>query len=167
MDTLLYVQREGRCAEPAGSHAAGGRRAQRFTGAPAVITAVVVVLAVLIASALPVFAAPVTRTASPTTPTSSVEPLSASGCNQSVCIYVTGSGTDVTNWSTSATLPGSMCTVADYWADQNLVYQGNEKCGSGGTSVSSYWPQPGYFPAGTQLCNTWSNISGRPCESVE
>ncbi len=31
------MQLEGRCAEPAGSHAAGGRRAQRFTGAPAVM----------------------------------------------------------------------------------------------------------------------------------
>jgi len=132
-----------------------------------VITAVVVVLAVLTGTALPVFAAPATGTASQTTPTSSVQPLSASGCNQSVCIYVTGSGTDVTNWSTSATLPASMCTVADYWADGNLVYQGNDKCGSGGASVSSYWPEPGYFAPGTQLCSTWTGIAGRPCEIVE
>ena len=142
--------------------------AQRPLRTSGILAAVMVIaLTVFAGSALPAFAAPVTGSASYAAPTSSVQPLSASGCNQSVCIYVTGSGTDVTNWSTSATLPTSMCTVADYWANGNLVYQGNEKCGSGGASVSSYWPEPGYFAPGTQLCSTWAGVAGKPCETVE
>ncbi len=37
-------------------------------------------------------------------------PNSASGCSQDVCINITGGGTDVTDWSTSATAPGFVCT---------------------------------------------------------
>lgn len=96
-----------------------------------------------------------------------VTPLTASGCNQRVCIYVTGSGTRVTWWSTTAVLPSSMCTFAEYWANGALVYEGNTKCGSAGGEVSSYWPHPGYFATGTQLCNTWIGVPGKPCETVE
>lgn len=96
-----------------------------------------------------------------------VAPPSASGCNQAVCIYVTGSGTQVTYWSTTAVLPSSECSVADYWANGQLVYKGKSKCGSAGAEVSSYWPDPGYFAAGTQLCNTWTGVPGRPCETIE
>lgn len=96
-----------------------------------------------------------------------IAPLTASGCNQQVCIYVTGSGTRVTWWSTTAVLPSSECSVAKYWANGVLVYDGNSKCGSAGTEVSSYWPDPGYFSAGTQLCNTWTGVPGKPCETVE
>ena len=165
MDTILHVELEGWCGEPSSSR---GGLAQRCVGIPGLLVATALVLpGVLAASALPVFAAPVTGTDSYAAPKSSVQPLSASGCNQSVCIYVTGSGTDVTNWSTSATLPASLCTVADYWANGNLVYQGNEKCSSGGASVYSYWPEPGYFAPGTQLCSTWTGVVGKPCETVE
>lgn len=103
--------------------------------------------------------------AGPTSPL--VSPASASGCNQRVCIYVTGSGTHVTRWSTTAVLPSSMCTFAEYWANGDLAYVGNTKCGSEGDEVSSYWPNPGSFSTGTKLCNTWSGIAGRPCETVE
>jgi hypothetical protein len=97
----------------------------------------------------------------------SASPQTASGCNQSVCIYVEGSGTQVTYWSTTAALPASMCTVAKYWASGALVYEGNTKCGSSGAEVSSYWSDPGYFAVGTQLCNTWTGIPGKPCETIE
>ncbi len=60
-----------------------------------------------------------------------------------------------------------MCTVAKYWADGVLVYEGNIKCGSSGGHVFSYWSDPGYFVAGTELCNTWTGISGRPCETIQ
>ncbi len=94
-------------------------------------------------------------------------PLTASGCNQGVCIYVVGSGTYVTRWETRAVLPTAMCTVSRYWANGVLVYEGTTKCGSAGGSVTSYWPSPGYFPAGTEVCNTWTGIPGRPCETIE
>lgn len=97
----------------------------------------------------------------------SISPLTASGCNQDVCIYVEGSGTQVTYWSTTAVLPASTCTVAKYWANGVLVYEGNTKCGTAGARVSSYWNSPGYFPVGTEVCNTWTNVPGKPCETIE
>jgi hypothetical protein len=127
----------------------------------------------IVAAALTVGAAsvvvPAQAAVGATEPTGStaVSPLTASGCNQNVCIYVVGSGTQVTKWETSAVLPTAMCTVAKYWADGVLVYEGTVKCGSAGGSVTSYWSRPGYFPAGTQVCNTWTNVSGRPCETIE
>lgn len=36
-----------------------------------------------------------------------------------------------------------------------------------GGGVSSYWPSPGYFAVGTQLCNSWTGIVGKPCETIE
>jgi hypothetical protein len=96
----------------------------------------------------------------------SIVPLTASGCNQDICIYVEGSGTQVTYWSTTAVLPVSMCTVAKYWANGVLIYEGNTKCGSAGARVSSYWNSPGYFPAGTEVCNTWTGVPGKPCETI-
>jgi hypothetical protein len=117
----------------------------------------------LIASSLVLAVAP----ASAASAVPSISPQTASGCNQYVCIYVEGSGTQVTYWRTTAALPHFMCTVANYWANGVLVYEGNTKCGSSGAQVSSYWPSPGHFAAGTQLCNTWTGISGKPCETIE
>jgi hypothetical protein len=97
----------------------------------------------------------------------SITPQTASGCNQDVCIYVEGSGNQVTYWSTTTALPASMCSVAKYWANGVLVYEGNTKCGSSGAQVFSYWSNPGYFATGTVLCNTWTGIPGKPCETIE
>lgn len=121
------------------------------------------------AAALLVIVTPSVTVASPgASPAPSlISPASASGCNQSVCIYVTGSGTHVTRWSTTAVLPSWMCTFAEYWANGELVYVGNTKCGSKGDEVMSYWSNPGDFPVGTQLCNTWIGIAGKPCETIE
>ncbi len=118
---------------------------------------------VLIVSALMLAFAP----ASAAGAAPSISPQTARGCNQNVCIYVEGSGTQVTYWSTTAALPASMCTVANYWANGVLLYEGNTKCGSSGGQVSSYWSNPGRFAAGTQLCNTWTGIPGKPCETIE
>jgi hypothetical protein len=137
----------------------GGRRKILLGGAAlAGIAALALVAPSLLVAGAPASAA----SAAP-----SISPQTASGCNQYICIYVEGSGTQVTYWSTTAALPASMCTVAKYWASGVLVYEGNTKCGSSGAQVSSYWPSPGHFAAGTQLCTTWTGISGRPCETVE
>lgn len=122
----------------------------------------VAALAFVASSLVGAFAsAPAADAAPPTSP------QTASGCNQDVCIYVEGSGTQVTYWSTTAALPASMCTVAKYWANGALVYEGNTKCGSSGGHVFSYWSNPGYFAAGTQVCNTWTGIPGKPCETIQ
>ncbi len=136
-----------------------GHRRYRLNGA---VRSSIAVLP-LLASSLVLAVAP----ASAASAAPSISPQTASGCNQYVCIYVEGSGTQVTYWSTTAALPHSMCTVANYWADGVLVYEGNTKCGSSGGQVSSYWSNPGHFAVGTQLCNTWTGIAGKPCEVVE
>lgn len=136
-----------------------GRRRYLLGGARASsVAALVVVASSLVLTFVPASAA----TAAP-----SISPQTASGCNQDVCIYVEGSGTQVTYWSTTAALPASMCTVAKYWANGVLVYEGNTKCGSSGAQVFSYWSNPGYFAAGTVLCNTWTGVPGKPCETIE
>lgn len=94
-------------------------------------------------------------------------PLTAGGCDGHVCIYIKGSTTWVTYWRTTALLPSSMCTVAKYWDNGVVIYEGNTKCGSAGGTVSSYWTTPGYFPAGTELCNTWTGLSGKACVMIE
>ena len=48
-----------------------------------------------------------------------------------------------------------------------MVAEATNLCGSSGWVLTAYWDKPGYFPLGTQLCNTWSNVVGRPCETVE
>lgn len=94
-------------------------------------------------------------------------PFSASGCNQNVCIHIQGSGTYVADWWTTATLPRATCTEALFWANGELVHAGATHCGSAGSSYSSDWPGPQYFPAGTEVCQTWVNVPGRPCERIE
>lgn len=59
-----------------------------------------------------------------------------------------------------------MCTVAKYWENGVLIYEGNTKCGSASGTVSSYWTTPGYFPSGTELCSTWTGIVGKSCVSI-
>jgi hypothetical protein len=132
-------------------------------------TTVVAVVAVALTVGAGSVVVPVQAAFGATEPTASTatSPLTASGCNQNVCIYVVGSGTQVTKWETTAVLPTAMCTVAKYWANGVLVYEGTIKCGSAGGSVMSYWTRPGYFAAGTQVCNTWANVQGRPCETIE
>lgn len=94
-------------------------------------------------------------------------PLTAGGCNQYVCIYIKSSTNWVTYWRTTAFLPSSMCTVAKYWETGVLIYDGNTKCGSAGQTVSSYWNYPGFFSASTELCNTWTGVPGKACETIE
>lgn len=141
-----------------------GRRRRRGRRSP-VVAAFVAALTVGAASVV----VPVQTAFGATEPSASTatSPLTASGCNQNVCIYVVGSGTQVTKWETTADLPTAMCTVAKYWANGVLVYEGTIKCGSAGGSVMSYWSRPGHFAAGTELCNTWTGIPGKPCETIE
>jgi hypothetical protein len=96
----------------------------------------------------------------------SIIPNSASGCNQNVCIYVTGSKLHVSDWSTTGYDANPTCTYAAYWVAGKVKATSNEVCGGSDTEYVSDWNDPGNFPNHTQLCNTWLHISGKPCETV-
>ena len=91
---------------------------------------------------------------------------SANGCSGPVCIYVTGTGLNVSDWATSVYLSKSMCTRASFLVNGVLWASGGNQCGNAGVELVSDWSDPGNFPNGTVLCNTWSGVSGKPCETV-
>jgi hypothetical protein len=95
-----------------------------------------------------------------------IAPRSAYGCNQDVCISVVGNGTYVKTWATSAYPSYAYrCTWANYWANGKLLYSGALQCRSDYyyfDSVGIY----GNVKAGSQVCNTWYGIPGKPCESI-
>ena len=95
---------------------------------------------------------------------------SASGCNQEVCIILTGSGRKVTGWQTTGEYTGSsdaFCTYAVYWAPGNSVYAtGITVCGGPGEYYGYYAEVPIVWSSNIELCNTWAGIPGKPCEEV-
>lgn len=99
------------------------------------------------------------------TPGATVTPNSASGCSGRVCIYVFGSGLHVDDWDTSATNSSYLCTYAGYWVAGVLTGTSNVVCGDSG-QFWAYWTPARYYINGTQLCNTWLSLSGKPCETV-
>lgn len=105
-------------------------------------------------------------TAAPSLPAGSVSPASASGCSQAVCIFITGSGLTVTNWTTSARLSTSMCTSATYLVNGSAQTTSPFICGNAGALLYATWTDPGAFANHAILCNTWGGVSGQPCETV-
>ncbi len=99
-------------------------------------------------------------------PSIGIQPDSANGCASSVCIYVTGTGLHVSDWATSVLLSKTMCSTASFWVNGALWASGVNQCGTAGEGLVSDWSNPGNFANGTVLCNTWSGVSGRPCETV-
>jgi hypothetical protein len=100
------------------------------------------------------------------TPALGVIPLSADTCSDSICIYVVGSGLNVSSWTTTAVISSSMCSYAKYLENGVLIAESAEVCGSAGDQLSSEWYDPGNFPNGTRLCNEWVGIAGEPCITV-
>ena len=99
-------------------------------------------------------------------PSTGILPPSANGCSGPVCIFVTGTGLHVSDWATSLSLSRSMCSTASFLVDGVLWASGVNQCGASGDELVSDWSDPGNFPNGTVLCNTWSGVSGKPCETV-
>lgn len=94
-----------------------------------------------------------------------VKPASASGCNEQVCIDVSGDGLFVSQWATTAfTLTGG-CYYAYYHA-QSFSVTSPQLCGSAGTFYDESGPA-GYYQDGEELCNNWSGIQGYPCIEIE
>jgi hypothetical protein len=105
-------------------------------------------------------------TAATVGPALTVLPLSADTCSDSICIYVVGSGLNVSSWTTTAVISSSMCSYAKYLENGVLIAESGEVCGSAGDQLSSEWNDPGNFPNGTRLCNEWPGIAGEPCITV-
>jgi hypothetical protein len=107
-----------------------------------------------------------TRSASHARAGTASAPRSAYGCNQEVCISVVGNGTYVKTWATSAYPSYAYrCTWANYWANGKLLYSGSLQC----RSDYYYYDSVGIYgnvKAGSQVCNTWYGIPGKPCESI-
>jgi hypothetical protein len=97
---------------------------------------------------------------------SRILPPSASTCSGNVCEYVTGSGLNVSNWSTTAFISRSMCSTPHFLVNGSIRKTGVLTCGPANTDLGSDWSNPGNFPNGTVICNTWSGISGEPCVTV-
>jgi hypothetical protein len=95
-----------------------------------------------------------------------IRPLTASKCSGKVCLDVVGTGLNVSDWTTSATLPSTMCTTPHYLENGVVIASGSSQCGSSGEILGSGWTDPGNFPNGTVLCNTWSGVSGEPCATI-
>jgi hypothetical protein len=95
-----------------------------------------------------------------------IMPDSANGCSGAICIFVTGSGLHVSDWQTSVALTRSTCSSASFLVNGVLFASGGTQCGAAGDELVSDWESPGNFANGTVLCNTWSGISGKPCETV-
>lgn len=90
----------------------------------------------------------------------------AGGCNGHVCIYLTGSGTHLDRWMTTADVASASCTSASFWADGAVVRRSTTVCTSGSGTVTATWNNPGTFPHGTQACNSWSGVQGHPCKMI-
>lgn len=95
---------------------------------------------------------------------SGVQPKSAFGCTANICIYITGSGLLVNEWDTSASNNVPMCTFAAYWVRGSIYATTNSVCGNG--DFWGYWAANRTFVDGSQLCNTWAQFAGKPCETI-
>jgi hypothetical protein len=94
----------------------------------------------------------------------------AAGCNQEVCIEINGSGLTVDSWFTSAyTAVVDECSYPVYWEDDEIAFTGEEICGGAdGTLLEATATGfEGEWENGEQLCNTWIDIAGKPCETIE
>ena len=95
-----------------------------------------------------------------------IRPLSASGCNQEVCISISGSSNHVDEWNTTATWGGGfICTHSFWWINNQLIRTGNGACGGAGVFFSD-WAANRFFPSPSLACNTWQSIPGEPCETI-
>jgi hypothetical protein len=97
-----------------------------------------------------------------------IRPDSASGCNQNVCISVVGSGRTVNEWNTQA-FGDAGCINALFWRNSSLYFLSPKKiCSNGQEGVYYYYyDAQALMNNGDKLCNTWTNIAGRPCETIE
>jgi hypothetical protein len=98
--------------------------------------------------------------------TTSPSPLDLVACAGNTCQALAVSGTTVTNWATSTTAPNSVCTYAEYFENGTIIAESGSTCLSAGQQANANWANPGKFPAGTKLCTAWTEIAGKPCNTI-
>jgi len=99
-------------------------------------------------------------------PRSNVAPLSASGCNQDVCISIVGSSNHVDSWSSQAFWNGGeTCTRSKFFINSAVIRTGTVVCGGAGVFFTD-WEANKFFPSPSLACNTWTTIPGKPCETI-
>lgn len=97
----------------------------------------------------------------------SVNVRDASGCNDNVCIDITGSGLRVTWWNTQA-FGNAGCIYSYYFKNNVQVTRFGKFCSNGQDGVYyNNWNVNALFDNGDKLCNTWGQIAGEPCEFIE
>ncbi|MCA1783765.1 MAG: hypothetical protein LC679_16820 [Intrasporangiaceae bacterium] len=95
------------------------------------------------------------------------EPQDAQGCNGQVCIRVEGTGLVVDSWETWFDAPAATCTQANFIQDDTVINHSAPTCSDGPARFRVTWNNPGSYPHGTQLCNTWANAIGKPCITIQ
>lgn len=110
------------------------------------------------------YTAPVVRLGSAAQP---AVPLTHNGCNQDVCIFVEGTGLEVSSWGTSANFPSNQCSYPVFLRNNSVVYTGPTYCGGPGST--GIYNRPGFpytYPSPVNLCNEWPGVPGYPCAYV-
>lgn len=96
-----------------------------------------------------------------------MRPLTATTCNGDTCQTVSGSGQYVSTWESETTAPDSTCTKAQFFENGTLIAESGSTCLTSGEDSSATWEPEENFPIGAQLCSQWTNIPGKPCDTIE
>lgn len=85
-------------------------------------------------------------------------------CSGSVCQELQYSGQTVTKWQTEGYSGTSYsCHTAKFWVNGGL-YDTEYRCGY--YWLTAYGPTPRTWSSGTQLCTSWSGITGMVCKTM-
>jgi hypothetical protein len=107
------------------------------------------------------------KTEASATPAIGVQPNSASGCNQDVCIQINGYSNYISYWGTTGFNDGPLCSWPDWWYALNVVATTDILCvDDAGVFIGDWYPNRRFTPNPATACNSWWAINGFPCETV-
>lgn len=86
-------------------------------------------------------------------------------CDGDVCLEIEGSANTAHEWHTWGWVPSAQCSYASFWQDGSVIATSKTVCSDGAGWLYAKWSNPGTFPSGSSLCNTWASVSGQPCTS--
>lgn len=101
------------------------------------------------------------------TPAGDASANDSSGCDGRVCIILTGSGVTLGQWRTTAAVSTADCASARFWSNGALVRSSGTYCSSGPGTLTATWDAPSRFPDNTTACNSWTDITGYPCQTIK
>lgn len=97
-------------------------------------------------------------------PPHTAEAATWTACSGSVCQELQYSGQTVTQWKTEGYSGSShSCHTARFWVNGGL-YDTEYTCGY--NWLREYGPAPRTWSSGTQICTSWSGISGMVCKTM-